>query len=81
MKISRALRPPRPSEVRLAHCSADKARKLLNYSTHYELKEILSNMVNCVRQRGPGPFNFNLPVEIQNNLTPKTWLNQDIFNK
>ena len=71
----------RPSEVRLAHCSADKARKLLNYSTRYELKEILSNMVDCVRQRGPGPFNFNLPVEIQNNLTPKTWLNQDIFNK
>ena len=71
----------RPSEVRLAHCSADKARKLLNYSTRYELKEILSNMIDCVRQRGPGPFNFNLPVEIQNNLTPKTWLNQDIFNK
>ena len=71
----------RPSEVRLAHCSADKARKLLDYSTRYELKEILSNMVDWVRQRGTGSFNFNLPVEIQNNLTPKTWVNQDIFNK
>ena len=71
----------RPSEVRLAHCSADKARKLLDYSTHYELKEILSNMVDWVKERGTGPFNFNLPVEIQNNLTPKTWVNQDLFNK
>jgi UDP-glucose 4-epimerase len=71
----------RPSEVRLAHCSADKARKLLDYSTHYELKEILSNMIDWVKVRGTGPFNFNLPVEIQNNLTPKTWVNQDIFNK
>jgi UDP-glucose 4-epimerase len=71
----------RPSEVRLAHSSADKARKLLDYSTRYELKEILSNMVEWVRQRGTGPFNFNLPVEIKNNLTPKTWVNKDIFNK
>jgi UDP-glucose 4-epimerase len=71
----------RPSEVKLAHCSADKARKLLDYSTHYELKEILSNMIDWVKVRGTGPFNFNLPVEIQNNLTPKTWVNQDIFNK
>jgi UDP-glucose 4-epimerase len=71
----------RPSEVRLAHCSADKARELLDYSTRYELKEILSNMIDWVKIRGTGPFNFNLPVEIQNSLTPKTWVNQDIFNK
>ena len=71
----------RPSEVRLAHCSADKARKLLDYSTRYELREILSNMIDWVKIRGTGPFNFNLPVEIQNSLTPKTWVNQDIFNK
>ena len=71
----------RPSEVRLAHCSADKARELLDYSTRYELSEILSNMIDWVKIRGTGPFNFNLPVEIQNKLTPKTWVNQDIFNK
>jgi UDP-glucose 4-epimerase len=65
----------------LAHCSAEKARKLLNYETHYELKEILISMVEWVESRGTGPFNFNLPVEIKNYLTPKTWVNQDIFNK
>jgi hypothetical protein len=54
---------------------------LLDYSTRYELKEILSNMIDWVKIRGTGPFNFNLPVEIQNSLTPKTWVNQDIFNK
>ena len=71
----------RPSEVKLAHCSAEKARKLLNYETHYELKEILTSMVEWVASRGTGSFNFNLPVEIKNYLTPKTWVNQDIFNK
>jgi hypothetical protein len=38
-------------------------------------------MVEWVESRGTGPFNFNLPVEIKSHLTPKTWVNQDIFNK
>jgi UDP-glucose 4-epimerase len=71
----------RPREVKLAHCSADKARKLLGYETKYSLVETLQSMIDWVRLRGTGEFNFNIPVEIKSDLTPKTWINQDIFNK
>jgi hypothetical protein len=38
-------------------------------------------MIDWVKIRGVGPFNYNLPVEIQNHLTPKTWVNQKLFNE
>jgi UDP-glucose 4-epimerase len=70
----------RPREVKLAHCSADKARNFLGYETKYSLSETLESMIDWVRLRGTGQFNFNLPIEITNDIIPKTWINQDIFN-
>ena len=63
----------RPQEVRLATCSADKARRLLGYKTKYTLKQGLSLMIDYIKNRGVKPFKYHLPIEIINDKTPKTW--------
>jgi UDP-glucose 4-epimerase len=70
----------RPGEVKLANCSADKARDLLGYSPKYSIDETIDEMVSWVSKRGPSKFEFSLPVEIISNITPKTWIDQSIFN-
>lgn len=65
--------PGRPQEVRLATCSAEKARKLLGYRTQYTLRQGLEEMVYYIRQRGPKKFRYHLDVEIMNDKTPQTW--------
>lgn len=66
----------RPQEVRLATCSADKARKLLGYQTKYTLEQGLTEMIEYIQRRGTKPFTYHLPLEIVNDLTPKTWSNR-----
>ncbi|MER1994067.1 MAG: GDP-mannose 4,6-dehydratase [Eubacteriales bacterium] len=63
----------RPQEVKLATCSADKARRLLGYQTKYTLEQGLSEMVAYIEKKGPRPFSYQLPLEIVNELTPKAW--------
>lgn len=63
----------RPQEVKLATCSADKARKLLGYQTKYTLKDGLIEMVDYIQKRGVKKFRYHLDVEIINDKTPKTW--------
>jgi UDP-glucose 4-epimerase len=63
----------RPREVREATCSADKARKLLNYETKVSLRAGLQSMVDWVREHGTKPFSYHLPIEIDSPLVPKTW--------
>lgn len=63
----------RPQEVKLATCSADKARKLLGYKTQYTLKEGLSEMIDYITERGVKPFSYHLPLEIINDKTPDSW--------
>ncbi len=63
----------RPREVRSATCSADKARKLLGYETKVTLREGLSSMIKWIREQGPKPFEYHLPIEIDSPLVPKTW--------
>lgn len=66
--------PARPMEVKYANCSAEKARRVLNYNPRIEINDILDNMIKYVKQRGPQPFNYHLPVEIVNDMTPKPWI-------
>jgi len=66
-------KPGRPQEVRLATCSADKARRLLGYETKYTLEQGLSEMIDYIRTRGVKPFEYHLPLEIVNDKTPETW--------
>lgn len=63
----------RPKEVRFANCSADKARKLLGYEAKTSLKDGLEKMIEYIDNEGPKPFTYHLPVEIQNQMTPRTW--------
>lgn len=63
----------RPQEVKLANCSADKARRLLGYKTEYTLEEGLREMIKYIKERGPKPFKYHLDIEIINKKTPKTW--------
>jgi UDP-glucose 4-epimerase len=65
--------PDRPMEVKLASCSADKARKLLNYKTQYSLEQGIGEMIDYVKTRGVKPFKYHLDIEIKSDLTPRSW--------
>jgi UDP-glucose 4-epimerase len=68
--------PDRPQEVKYATCSADKARKLLNYKTKTSLKDGLKEMIEYIRSRGTKKFKYHLDLEIENDITPETWKEQ-----
>lgn len=63
----------RPREVREATCSADKARRLLEYEPKVSLRAGLQSMIDWVREHGTRPFTYHLPIEIDSPLVPKTW--------
>jgi UDP-glucose 4-epimerase len=65
--------PGRPAEVKLATCSADKARRLLGYETKVFLDDGLGLLVDWIREKGPKPFGYHFDVEIRNHLIPRTW--------
>ena len=71
-------KPDRPREVKYATCSADVARKLLNYKTTTSLKEAIQKTYEYIKFRGARPFNYNINIEINNELTPKTWTEKEI---
>ena len=68
----------RPREVKHALCSADKARKLLNYGTSTSLEDGIRSTFEYIKKRGVRPFNYNIELEITNELTPDTWKNKEI---
>ena len=68
----------RPQEVKHATCSADKARKLLNYKTTVNLKNGMQKTFEYIEKRGSRPFDYNINIEIDNELTPTTWKNKEI---
>jgi UDP-glucose 4-epimerase len=68
--------PARPLEVHHATCSSDKARRLLGYQTRVGLREGLTEMVEWISAAGPREFDYNLDLEIVNELTPRTWTGQ-----
>ena len=68
----------RPREVEHATCSADKARKLLNYKTKTDLKNGISKTYDYIKRRGPKPFDYHIDIEIKNELTPEVWLKKEL---
>ncbi len=68
----------RPHEVKHATCSADKARKLLNYKTTVTLAEGIQKTFEYIKRRGVKPFKYHINLEINNELTPETWKNKEI---
>ena len=65
--------PGRPQEVKNANCSADLARKLLAYQTSTSLETGLISLINYIRDNGPRPFDYHLPLEFITDQTPRTW--------
>ncbi len=63
----------RPNEVKEASCSADKARKILGYSTKVNLNESLDKIIDYIKMKGPKKFAYNYPLEINNERTPSAW--------
>lgn len=63
----------RPQEVELANCSADKARRLLNYQPKVSLEDGMEQMINWISRRGARPFKYHLDLEIVSEKTPDTW--------
>tara|TARA_Y100000992_G_scaffold283510_1_gene232890 strand:- start:250 stop:591 length:342 start_codon:yes stop_codon:yes gene_type:complete len=68
----------RPQEVKHAVCSANKARALLNYKTKTSLLEGIKKTFEYIKKRGTKPFDYNIKIEINNELTPDTWKNKEI---
>ena len=64
----------RINEVKLANCSAKKAKKIMNFKKSISLDESLSKMINFIKTNGPKKFKYNYELEIINEKTPKTWL-------
>ena len=62
----------RPQEVKFATCSAEKSRKLLNYKTKTNLKDAISKTCEYIKKKGVKEFRYYLPIEIDNDKTPKT---------
>lgn len=63
----------RPREVKYAICSADKARHRLGYEPRVGLRDGLRSMIDWISAKGPRPFDYYLPVEIDSPLLPDTW--------
>jgi len=63
----------RPNEVKEATCSADKARKILGYKTSVSLDKSLDKMISYIIKKGPKKFQYNYPLEIDNEKTPLAW--------
>jgi len=66
----------RPNEVKHAFCSSDKARKILNYKTTVTLDESIDKVINFIKKNGTKKFKYNYELEIKNEKTPKTWIDQ-----
>jgi UDP-glucose 4-epimerase len=70
--------PARPQEVKVAYCSSKLAREILGYKEDTDLQIGLQSLINYIKDRGTRPFQYFLPLEINNDRTPVTWKNQSI---
>ena len=78
INLSPIYKKDRPQEVKHATCSADKARLLLKYKTQVSLKEGIEKTFKYINERGVKPFDYNINIEINNELTPTTWTKKEI---
>lgn len=63
----------RPCEVKVATCSAEKARKFLGYETKTGLDDGIRSMISYIKDRGVKSFDYHLGLEIVSDITPRTW--------
>ena len=63
----------RPQEVKVATCNANKARKILGYTTKTSLKEAIRLTAEFIKEKGTRSFDYHIPIEIINEKTPSSW--------
>ena len=63
----------RPVEVKCAHCTVDKAKKLLGYKTRVSFEEGIKRMVYWAKLMGPQEFIYLDNLELTSGNVPKTW--------
>ena len=78
INLSPIYKKDRPKEVKHATCSADKARDLLKYKTKVSLHDGIKKTFDYIKKRGVRPFDYNINIEIKNELTPTTWTKKEI---
>jgi UDP-glucose 4-epimerase len=66
--------PERPCEVKNAWPSSDRARKILGYEDKVPLADGMQNLIDWIVLKGPRPFEYSLPIEIESERTPETWV-------
>lgn len=72
--IDPVFKEARPREVKYAHCSAAKARRLLHYHPKIPLRDGIAMTIDWIRERGPRPFDYHhLNIEIESKKLPETW--------
>ncbi len=63
----------RPNEVKIANCSARKAKGLLDYKRKIDLDTSIKKLINYIKKKGIKKFIYNYEIEINNENTPETW--------
>lgn len=65
--------PERGCDAKHAHCSADKARKLLGFEATHSVEDCFKEMITDIKTKGTKPFDYFMPIEIPSDRCPKTW--------
>jgi UDP-glucose 4-epimerase len=68
--------PDRPQEVKHVVVPATLARTWLGLTQHTDLRSGLEQMWHWLKARGPKPFRYHLPIEIDSPRVPEPWRRQ-----
>lgn len=63
---------PRPCEVKHAHCTVEKSKKLLGYETHHTLMDGVKKMLEWAKKIGYQKPTYTVPLEITK-YAPEVW--------
>ena len=50
-----------------------KSKKMLNYKNNITLDSSLDKIISYIKEKGPKKFKYEYEIEIDNDLTPKSW--------
>lgn len=65
--------PERPKEIKYATCDSTKAREILGYKTSVDFIDGVRQTIEYIKFRGSKSFEYDYPLEIVNQYTPRTW--------
>lgn len=65
--------PERGCDAYHAHCSSDKARKLLGFEATHSVDDCFKEMIEDIKTKGTKPFDYFMPIEIPSEKCPRTW--------